>query len=186
MDVPDEITLRIEKLEKESRSLRRICGALSASLALVLLILLWSELNNGQVKATDFALRDASGNVVGRMYSGVNKSCLELMGKARLADAELCVGDEYGASLSLISHRGESRAVLSAGNKLSEPASQLVPGLVIAEADGKRVISATLGEHPQLVVGSEAKRFSLVVSLAGNQPTLRLLDDRGGVLWTTP
>jgi hypothetical protein len=186
MDVSYDINLRIEKLEKQGRRLRRNCGALAAGLILVLLLLAGSQLKNGRVRAKDFSLTDTSGNVVGRMYSGVSKSCLELMGKARLADAELCVGDEYGASLSLINHRGESRAVLTAGNQLSEPTSQLVPGLVIAEADGKRVISASLGEDPQLVVGSDTRRFRLVLSLAGNEPKLRLLDGRGGILWTTP
>ncbi|MGA8143980.1 MAG: hypothetical protein WB987_08845 [Candidatus Acidiferrales bacterium] len=126
-----ELLARIEKLEVANLRLKW-AGALCLGLlaAIGVFIGLRKPLSSA-VEASEFLLRGRDGKIVAKLSDNAFGTCFEIFGRGKAAGAELCAGDDYGASLSLTNHHGESRAFISAGSKQFESiGSSFVPTLL--------------------------------------------------------
>jgi hypothetical protein len=186
MSDENELVKRIEKVERQNRRMAWFGGSLFLIVLFTSLFFARAATRKDVLQAKEFILRDDSGRVLARLSNDGWGTCLELRGKERVSEAYLCVGDHYGSSLTLLNEHGSTRAFLSAGFEMHEGGRSLVPGLVIAEADGRNLISANLGPDVKLVVGHGTEENSIVMSTPEGKPAIKVVGNAGKALWTAP
>lgn len=181
-----EIRKKIENLEAQNRRLKLTGMALCLLLSAALLLSWVATIRKGVLTANEFVLKDRSGRVLARLGSDGSETCFQLMGEANGATASLCAGDEVGTSLMLDNRRSQSRAFLSAGTKLREGPGTILPGIVITHSNGKDVISATVGDESEFLVGQEDGEHSIILSSGKTKPSISLFGVSQSPLWKTP
>ena len=177
---------RIEKLEAANLRLTWVAGIILGLLAAFVVIVTVRTATKKSIEANEFLLRDRDGRIVARLSDKSSGTCFEIVGQAKATSAELCAGDNYGASLSLSNDHGASRAFLSAGSQMLEGSGSVVPSLLIAKHDGKDLVSATIGAETKLVVGHGTEENSFVVSTTESKSTVSLRGSDGKPHWTAP
>jgi hypothetical protein len=178
----------IERLGAQNRRMKWLLSLLSLLFAL---LVAWVYLQIGRQKNTmevqELLLKDRLGQVVARLGTSPAGTCLDLLGKKKVATAEICVADETGSVLSLINDRGDSRALLTAGVRLFESMREsLPPGLTISKANGTYLIDASLGPETKLTVGGGAEHSAVVLSVPRDKPSITVLNSDGKARWTAP
>lgn len=183
MDEENRLEARLEKLEKRSTRMNFLVGVL---ILLIVTFIPISLRTRDVLKARQFELRDNSGNLLAKLYHADSQTCLELSGAKRASLALLCVDDEYGSGLDLITDHGTTRAALSASITLREGPGTLAPGLTILQQDGKNLFNATVGDETRLFVGHGSGKNSIVLSSSGNSPTVSIVNQNGKDAWVAP
>jgi hypothetical protein len=184
MSYENELLPRIERLESQIFKIK-----LTGILFVILIagFAAKSLITKGPLTVTGLSLADSQGRIVGKLgTSSLAGTCLELMGSANVASVELCAGDDSGSALTLFTDHGKTRAFLSAGSVLLEGGGRLAPSLVIAEADGKNLVSAMVGTETRLIVGHGTGEASAVVSVSGSKAAIRMVDASGKTSWSSP
>jgi hypothetical protein len=182
----NDLKLRIKRLERECRRLR------FATILAITLLAVFEGANviesrpRDSITVREVLLKDESDRIVARLGRRNGATCLDIEGEAKDASAELCAGDKYGSSLSLINSGAKSRAFLTAGSKIDETTamSDLAPSLIIAREDGKQLIRATLGPQTELLVGHGSQKDSLLLSATEDHPSITVLGNDGKSVWS--
>lgn len=182
-----QLLARIEKLEVANLRLKRAGAVCLLLLTALGVFVAFRKAPNGTVQANEFLLKDSHGETVAKLSTKAFGTCFEIFGREKAAGAELCAGDDYGASLSLTNHHGESKAFISAGSRQFESiGGSFVPTLLISERDGKNLVSATLGRDAKLIVGHGTEENSFVISATQSKSTASLIGPNGKAHWTVP
>jgi hypothetical protein len=153
------------------------------------------------VEATEFLLKDDSGNVIGRLgKEGSGGVCLALTAKSSDAGAHLCSDDGSSQSSSyLVLYNGDgvSLVSLSAGY-ISRPKFNIDSGVYIVRNDlGRKFLNLRLGQDTELAIGKEQVGYfsggtlfqsyerTAVFSIFEEKPTINLFDKSGRKVWST-
>jgi hypothetical protein len=179
----EEILEKIRQLEVRSSRMKWF----GLALVVILVAVLFADRlqPHKTVVTSELLLTDGRGKVVATLSTEEGHACLNLNGQDGLAHAQLCAGDEYGASLDLTTHKGQTRAILSAGTKLTEGGGELTPSLIISERDGEHLVSASAGENTRVLIGHGTERDSIILSSRG-RPTISVAGGSGKLEWSVP
>lgn len=180
-----EILGKIRQLEVRSSRIKWLGLTLIAILAALSFVDRLQSHKTRTVVTSELLLTDTHGKVVATLSTKEGHACLNLDGQDGLARAQLCAGDEYGASLDLTTHKGQTRAILSAGTKLTEGGGELTPSLIISEKDGEHLVSASVGENTKVLIGHGTERDSIILSSRG-RPTISVAGESGKIEWSVP
>ena len=132
MDNQHDLLAKIERLQKDVFWTKCVALVLFLGLAAVSIIN-WPK-HPKTVEANEFQVTDRTGNVVARLGQyGFGETCLTLIANKNVSVANFCVQDDEGATLDLHNLKSESRATLTPGFNLSEPASHFKASLIITE-----------------------------------------------------
>jgi hypothetical protein len=186
MNDETELRKRIEIVETQNRRTKLALVVLTLLFASALTLNLVRTFGGGVSNASEFVMKDQLGNILAKLSSDGWATCLLVTGGAKGAHASLCAGDDAGASLMLDNVRGESRAFLSTGTMLREGPGSLPPGLIITHANGRNVVTATVGEESRLIVGHVDGENSVVLSSDKGKPSIRVSGDGQKPLWKVP
>jgi hypothetical protein len=156
---------------------RRMYIILVCFVLLVTLLGILDKLNtNAEVKSHGFVLMDASGKSVATLKPQDNGACLELSAVSKASVITICSADNLGSYVSMMTRNGETQAVLSTGESITEAVTnRLSPRLVLATQNGQRSFNVTLGKDLKLTLGDPSARqgITAIVPDAG-KPTLDL------------
>jgi hypothetical protein len=179
---------RIRDIEAAHRRFKWYATVAIVVLAGSIVIVMLRTQPRKTVEAREFLLKDQSGQVLARLgATGLTGTCLEILGKAKEASATICAGDESGSDLQLTTHRGQSRAYLSAGGKLYEALGQTIaPSLIIADGDGANLLSVAVGPKARFLLGHGSEENSVVISISQDKPRISISTKAGKVLWSAP
>lgn len=185
MENETQLLAKVKRLESLYLRITWVGGLLFVFVAV---ISLWGRMGSkDSISVREVLIKDEAGRVVAKLGTNdLSGTCLQLKSKEEGSAAELCVGDAATSSLMLSTHRGATRAFLSAGSRLYENGGVLSPGLLIADADGEKLVSATLGAETKLIIGRGTENNSVVIAAPPTKPTIKLLGGEGKPLWTAP
>src|SRR6516225_2950336 len=101
-----ELLARIEKLEVANLRLKW-AGALCLLLMTAFGAFVgFRKAPNGTIEANEFLLKGRDGKIVAKLSDNAFGTCFQIFGRNKATGAELCAGDDYGASLFLTNHHG--------------------------------------------------------------------------------
>jgi len=170
----DELLLEMSKLKSSHR--RTLIAAACFAVTLAFLASWETFRTRSVIKSRSFVLVDATGKNIGVLKPQGDGACLELITPSKTSAATVCSADSLGSYISLLSRDGETQAMLSTGESVSEAAiTRFPPGLVIATQNGQKLFSLRLGSDSKLLFGdpSGTRGMTVVIPAAG-EPLLNL------------
>jgi hypothetical protein len=178
-----DLSARIERLRKEIWWTKCL-AAVSILCFAALSIASWMRHPNS-VEAKEFLVKDRAGNLVARL--GQDKfgvTCLTLTAKKDVSIASLCVQDDEGSLLDLHNLKSESRAMLTPGFNMIEPAGHFQPALIINAGSNDPFLHINLGRETTLVMGDGSKE-SVAISSIPENPKITLFGADQKPIWST-
>jgi hypothetical protein len=177
---------RIQKLERSNSIIKFVIGLLTIALAISLFSdRIWPR---SRVFAKQFVLTDESGKITAKLGADGIGTCLQILGTAKSAIAELCAGDNLGSSLALTDRHGEARAILTAGMKTQESIGEsLPPSLVIVDSRTGHSIESQVGSEAKVTIGRSDGDSSIILSdRSPASPILMITGSGKKKIWSAP
>jgi hypothetical protein len=201
VDAQTDFAAQIKRLRRDILWTKLVGGLL----ILLLSVLVLSERNKHlqTVEATEFLLRDDTGNVVARLGKQDSGGiCLALNPRHSVGGAELCSFEGTISSSSYLGLRENdgSRVSLSAGFNSTNGKFPVQPGLYILREDlGRKFLNLSLGNDARLAIGHEARIVqsqnvttdyqqygeTAAVSIPEGKAEIDLFDHLEKKVWTT-
>jgi hypothetical protein len=184
MSEPDQLLIRIERLESQARNTRLVGGL---SIFLVCIVALAVAVREPRtITIREVILKDDYGNAVARLGSSRRGTCLSLKASTKLASVDLCASNSAGATLYLSDLENHASAELSAGEMVYET-GRMAPSLVIADGNAN-FARISVGDDTELHIehGNGTSQSSAVLTSGKDKAAIQIFNQEGKVVWSAP
>lgn len=183
MDSKLDLAASIDKLRRDILWTRCVAGVLFLCLTLAPIAMRMKRPKT--IEAEEVVLRSREGAVLARLgQDRFRDTCLTLTAQQDVSVASLCVQNDGGSSLDLHNFKNESRATLTPGFALREPAGRIQPMLLINDVSNGHFMFINIGADTKLEMGHDSKD-SVVISSRAGEPKITLLDSNEKMIWSS-